>query len=406
MTTRRKFLKDSLSLIGIGATATLIPQILNAAELLDGTKSAATLEALPSKKPLIKRTYRPINYEIPTEYLADVFTPNDAFFVRWHLTNVPEITPDEWRLNVLGGTNAPIQFTLDELKKNFKQIELAAVCQCGGNRRGFSAPHVPGIQWGNGAMGNAKWKGVRLKDVLERAGIPSNAIEVAFNGADLPAFEKTPDFVKSIPIEKAMHPDTLIAFEMNGEPLPHLNGGPARIVVPGWIASYWMKKVTEINLMSDINQSFWMSTAYRTPKGIFSTDNIFPSQEKGKDSAPVTEMLVNSLITNPTEGQTFPVDSEIRIQGIAWDSGNGIKHVEISLDNGISWVKSQLSKNYGRYSFRQWTHQFLANKTGPLTILVKATSNTGISQSSNLIFNPSGYHNNIIQRVNLEVTPS
>lgn len=406
MITRRKFLKDSLSWIGIGATATFMPKLLSAAELSDGTKYAATLEALPQKKPLIKRTYRPINFETPTEYFGDVFTPNDAFFVRWHLTNVPEINPNEWRLNLSGGNKVSASFTLDELKKEFKQIELAAVCQCGGNRRGFSVPHVPGIQWGNGAMGNAKWKGVRLKDVLERVGIPDGTIEVAFNGADLPVLDKTPDFVKSIPIQKALHPDTLIAFEMNGEPLPHLNGGPARIVVPGWIATYWMKKVTEINLISEPNQSFWMSTAYRTPKGMFSTDNIFPTQEKGKDSAPVTEMLVNSLITNLSDGQSVPVESKVQIKGMAWDGGAGIKQVEISLDDGISWVKSQLGRDYGRYSFRQWQYIFSANRTGPLTVLVKATSNAGVTQPFNLVFNPAGYHNNIVQRVNLEVTPT
>jgi len=405
MVTRRKFMKDALSWIGIGATATFMPRLLSAAELSNGTKYAATLEALPQKKPLIKRTYRPINYETPVEYLGNVFTPNDAFFVRWHLTNVPEINPNEWQLKISVNAKEAISFTLDNLKKEFKQVELAAVCQCGGNRRGLSVPHVPGIQWANGAMGNAKWKGVRLKEVLARAGIPDGTIEVAFNGADLPVHDKTPDFIKSLPIDKALHPDTLIAFEMNGEALPHLNGGPARIIVPGWIATYWMKKVTEINLISDPNQSFWMSTAYRTPKGLFSTDGLFPSQEKGKDSAPVTEMLVNSLITNLTDGQSFPVESKIQVQGIAWDAGAGIKQVEISLDGGSSWNRSQLGRDYGHYSFRQWQYSFTVDRTGPLTVLVRATSKAGMTQPFNLVFNPAGYHNNIVQRVNLEVTP-
>ena len=405
MVTRRRFMKYALGSIGIGATATFIPRLLNAAELPDGTKLAASLEALPQKIPLIKRTYRPINYETPVEYLSDVFTPNDAFFVRWHLTNVPEIDPNEWQLKISSSHTETVNFTLSDLKKNFKHVELAAVCQCGGNRRGLSIPHVPGIQWANGAMGNAKWKGVRLKDVLEKVGIPEGTIEVDFNGADLPVHGKTPDFVKSIPIEKALHPDTLIVFEMNGEPLPHLNGGPARIVVPGWIATYWMKKVTEINLISDPNQSFWMSPAYRTPKGLFLTDGLFPSQEKGKDSAPVTEILVNSLITNLSDNQSFLVGSEISVKGIAWDGGAGIKQVEISIDGGVTWSKSRLGKDYGRYSFRQWQFIFPTSRTGPLTVLVKATNMRGITQPSNFVFNPSGYHNNMVQHVNLEVTP-
>ena len=198
-----------------------------------GTVAAARLEALPGKVPLIKLTYRPPNYETPFSYFDTPITPNDAFFVRYHLADIPEVAAAEWRLRVGGAaTESSFELSLDELKRGFEPAEVVAVCQCSGNRRGLSQPHVQGIQWGMGAMGNARWKGARLKDVLSKAGVKKEAIEVAFNGADGPVIEQTPDFAKSIPLWKALEEDALVAYEMNGEPLPHWNGFPARIVVP------------------------------------------------------------------------------------------------------------------------------------------------------------------------------
>ena len=229
METRRTFLKGVFGWIAVGGSAALLPKRLWAEGLAPGTLAAERLERLPGKQPLIKRTYRPINYETPVEYFDSVITPNDRFFVRWHLLNVPEIAPSEWRLRIAGdAATQPYELTMDQLKHDFEQVELTAVCQCSGNRRGLSQPHVPGVQWGKGAMGNARWKGVRLKDILARAGVSANAVEVAFEGADGPIYEKTPDFMKSLPLAKALDENTLIAYEMNGEPLPHLNGGPAR----------------------------------------------------------------------------------------------------------------------------------------------------------------------------------
>lgn len=404
MVTRRRFLKGALGWMAIGSSAALVPRWLQAAELPAGTIAASVMERLPGKRPLIKRTYRPINYETPIEYLNDVITPNNLFFVRWHLGNVPEINNAEWRLRIAGtAASRPYELTLEQLKNEFEQVELTAVCQCGGNRRGLSEPHVPGIQWGNGAMGNAKWKGVRLKDVLDRAGVGGNAIEVAFDGADEPVYEKTPDFVKSLPIAKALDANTLIAFEMNSEPLPHLNGGPARIVVPGWIATYWVKKITGINVVSEPTQSFWMNTAYRTPKGLFPTDGIFTSQEKGKDTVPVTEMVINSLITNTSEGQQFHKGNKVTVRGIAWDAGYGIQKVEVSLDDGKSWQNAELGRDHGRYSFRQWEYAFTTERVGKTVIMARATNMQGMPQPVDLIFNPAGYHNNVVQRVSVEV---
>jgi DMSO/TMAO reductase YedYZ molybdopterin-dependent catalytic subunit len=200
---------------------------------------------------LIKRSWRPPNFETPVSYFEQAFTPNDAFFVRYHLANIPEVSSQEWRLQIGGDAlEKPYELNLEQLRTAFEQVELNALCQCSGNRRGLSDPHVPGVQWGYGAMGNARWKGVRLKDVLARAGIKKEAVEVVFDGADGAVLDKTPDFVKSIPAWKAVDDNTLLAFEMNGTPLPHWNGYPVRLIVPGWTATYWMKQVISIQAVS------------------------------------------------------------------------------------------------------------------------------------------------------------
>jgi sulfite dehydrogenase (cytochrome) subunit A len=204
--------------------------------LPSGVRAEAVLEALPGKKPLIKLTYRPPNYETPVADFRTAVTPNDAFFVRYHLADIPDVDAKTWRLAVGGdGANGRLQLSLDDLKA-MPATEVAAVCQCSGNRRGLVEPHVVGVQWGYGAMGCARFKGVRLKDVLDKVGLKKEAIELVLDGADGPVLDKTPDFVKSIPIAKALE-DGLVAYEMNGEPLPHFNGFPARIIVPGWAAT-------------------------------------------------------------------------------------------------------------------------------------------------------------------------
>jgi len=236
-----------------------------------GVYDTAVLDALPGKQPLIKLAYRPPNYETPVSYFSSPITANDAFFVRYHLADIPEqIDVPSWRLRVGGDAAAnPFELTMVELQSGFEQVEITAVCQCSGNRRGLSDPHVPGVQWGLGAMGNAVWRGVRLKDVLAKAGLRKETVEVVLNGADGPVIDKTPDFVKSIPIWKALDENTIVAFRMNGQPLPHFNGFPARLVVPGWTATYWMKHLVSIEAAAKPFDGFWMKSAYRIPNGKF-----------------------------------------------------------------------------------------------------------------------------------------
>jgi len=296
----------------------------------------------------------------------------------------------------------PFEVTMDELKIGFEQVEIAAVNQCSGNRRGLVQPHVPGIQWGYGAMGNARWRGVRLKEVLNKAGIKKDALEAVFNGTDSGAIAGTPDFVKSLPMWKALDENTLIAFEMNGEPLPHLNGYPARLVVPGLTATYWTKQLSSVDVVSKPFDGFWMKTAYRVPKGAFPMKDRFLSQE-AEVNTPITEILVNSLITNIENGQRFSLGQWIEVQGIAWDGGHGIERVEVSTDEGKSWRLAELGHDAGRFSWRQWNFRFKPDKKGVHSLMVKATNRIGGTQTFQLIQNPAGYHHNLVQKLTIEV---
>jgi DMSO/TMAO reductase YedYZ molybdopterin-dependent catalytic subunit len=368
-----------------------------------GLDGSAVLEALPGKQKLIKLSYRPPNYESPLQYFDTPITPNDRFYVRYHLADIPNVdakTLDAktYKIVVGGeGANAQAEITFDDLKK-FPAYEIVAVNQCSGNRRGLSQPHVPGVQWGYGAMGCARWRGARLKDLLDKVGLKKEAIEIAFNGADGPAFDQTPDFIKSLPVWKAIDESTLVAYEMNGEPLPHFNGYPARLVVPGWTGTYWMKHLIDINVMTRPQGGFWMNPAYRIPVGEFPAVVRFMTQETAT-TAPITEMVVNSLITSHADGAEVKAGT-ITMRGLAWDGGYGIRAVEASTDGGQSWSAATLGDDLGRFAFRPWSFD-LTVRSGKNTVTVNATNKRGETQVAALLFNPAGYHNNVRQSVTL-----
>ena len=369
-----------------------------------GEYDTAVLDALPGKQPLIKLSYRPPNYETPVSFFTAPVTANDAFFVRYHLADIPErIDLRSWRLRVGGDAAAnPFELTMAELQSGFEHVDITAVCQCSGNRRGLSEPHVPGVQWGLGAMGNAVWTGVRLKDVLAKAGLRKETIEIVLNGADGPVIDKTPDFIKSIPIWKALDENTIVAFGMNGQPLPHFNGFPARLVVPGWTATYWMKHLVSIEAATKPFDGFWMKSAYRIPNGKFPIIERFLSQENDANT-PITEIVVNSLTTSPAEGQRFKFGRPIDVSGIAWDGGYGVRLVEVSTDGGKTWHEASLGKDDGRFAFRPWSYRFNPAGAGTYRITAKATNRVGQNQVDTLIFNPAGYHNNVIRPTTISV---
>lgn len=404
---RRKILKGGASVLAVAGGASWLPPLVRAAELSlpSGTVDEQVLEALPGKVPLIKKTYRPPNYETPVSFLNEPYTPNNAFFVRYHLADIPELDSATWKVRIGGlGAERQVELTLADLKNNYPKVELAAVCQCSGNRRGFSDPHVPGVEWGNGAIGNAKWGGVRLKDVLGKIGLKKEAIEVSFHGADGPVLDKTPDFIKSVPVWKAIDENTLIAFEMNGAPLPHWNGFPARIIVPGWTGTYWMKHVVDIQVLTEPLKNFWVNAAYRIPKSLFPIVQRYASQEPlDSPTTPITENMVNSLITNLEDDAQVKAGQAVDVRGIAWDGGYGIAEVVLSVDEGASWTPAKLAADLGRFAWRQWTYTFTPAKAGMATVMVRARNNAGATQVDKLLFNSAGYHNNIVQKLSLQV---
>ena len=407
MLTRRHLITTGAGLVVGGSDLALKSLTAAAASinrpsaLPEGTRSNTILDALPGKKPLLKLSYRPPNYETPIEYFRTAITPTDAFFVRYHHSLIPEVDVKTWKLAVGGeGADGEAAFTLDDLKR-LPTAELVAVNLCSGNRRGLFQPHVPGVEWGYGAMGCARWKGARLKDLLDKVGLKKEAIEIVFDGADSGVTDKTPDFIKSIPTWKAIEETTLIAYEMNGAPLPHLHGFPARLILPGWTGTYWMKHVTSIKAVTKPEAGFWMKAAYRIPLGRFPLVARFTSQETAVNT-PITEIVVNSLITNPVDGANVRM-GPISVGGIAWDGGYGINTVEVSSDGGRTWTAATLGEDLGRFAFRTFSYTLSPKARGKQTVMARATNKIGQTQTSELIHNPAGYHHNVVHSVTFNV---
>ena len=317
------------------------------AALSEGTRAEAVLDALPGKKPLIKLSYRPPNYETPIEYFRTAITPNDAFFVRYHLSNIPEVDPKTWKLAVGGeGAGGQTELNLDDLKK-MPAVEVVAVYQCSGNRRGLFQPHVAGVEWGYGAMGCARWKGARLKDVLDKVGVKKDAIEIVFDGADGPVTRQDARLRQEHPgVEgDGGHHAHRLRDERHSR-CRTSTAFPARIVVPGWTGTYWMKHVTSIKAVTKPESGFWMNSAYRIPLGKFPLVSRFTTQDTAANT-PITEMVVNSLITSPLDGAQVKAGSTVTVEGIAWDGGYGIRTVEVSIDGGKTWNPATLGQDSG-----------------------------------------------------------
>lgn len=350
----------------------------------------------PGKQELLQLTSRPPQLETPMSvFNKGLITPNDEFFVRYHLAGIPlEIDPATFRLEIAGLVNTPLNLTLDDLKK-LGATHLVAVNQCSGNGRGFFEPRVAGGQAGNGLMGNARWTGVPLKTVLERAGLKPGVIQARFDGLDGPVLETTPDFVKSLPIEHANDGTVMLAWSMNGADLPWLNGYPLRLIVPGYYGTYWMKHLNKVTLVDTPVKTFWMDTAYRIP------DNECNCVEPGTTPAktkPIGRFKVRSFITSLADGAQVPAGQATVLRGIAFDGGSGIKTVEVSVDDGHSWQTASLGENLGNYSFRGWHHPVTLGD-GEHKLQVRATANDGGTQPKTPPWNPSGYLRNIIETV-------
>ncbi len=358
-----------------------------------------TLVAYPQKRPLILQTPRPPQLETPFALFDEgVFTPNDAFFVRWHLAGIPEsVDASTHRIAVTGAVQRELSLSRDDLAA-MPTVELNAVNQCSGNSRGFFAPRVPGGQWGNGAMGNARWTGVRLRDILARAGLQPTAKQVQFHGLDEPVLAQTPAFRKSLDLDVARGDDVIVAYLMNGEPMPLLNGYPVRLVVPGWYATYWVKMLSAITVLDHIDDNFWMKTAYRIPD---TPDHSVVPGSTGFATIPINTMDVRSFVTNLTDGATVSAGTST-LRGIAFDGGSGIARVEVSLDSGATWRRAQLETDYGKYSFRRWNLSWNAT-AGSYVVAVRATANNGSTQTMTPIWNSGGYMRDSIETYKVSV---
>lgn len=357
--------------------------------------------AAPGKKPLRLLTDRPYNLETPLHYFMQDITPNDVFFVRWHLPLPPQqVSEDTFRLRVTGNAARPLALSIQDLKTKFEPYKLVAVCACAGNARNFCDPRVPGAQWKNGGMGNAEWTGVRLKDILQMAGTRANTKSVSFNGLDQPVFPNTPDFIKSLELAHAMDGEVMVAYAMNGEPLPYLNGYPLKLVVPGWYATYWVGMLSHISLHAGAVDNYWMDKAYRIPIG--AVDGNENPAKLSRNLVPISRMDVRSLFVHPEPGTVIEKGVACELQGLAMDDGTGITKVELSSDGGTTWQPARLGPDLGRYSWRRWHYTYTPPKEGDVQLLVKATNAAGKTQPVRH-WNRSGYMRNEIESLPLVV---
>jgi sulfite dehydrogenase (cytochrome) subunit A len=370
--------------------------------MLPFTNGTRQMAAYPQKRPLIVMTTRPVQLETPFAIFNEgEFTPNDAFFVRWHLAGMPtDIDASAFRISVHGLVDTPLQLSVDDLK-SYEAVEIAAVCQCAGNSRGFFDPRVAGGQWSNGAMGNALWKGARLKDILAKAGIKDGAVQVRFNGAEVPVVPATPDFLKSLDMDLATSDDVVVAYSMNGADMPVLNGYPVRLIVPGYFATYWVKMLNDIEVLGEPDQNFWMKTAYRIPA------DPCGCQQPGATvkNIPIGRLTVRSFTTSVQDGARVPGGKPLTVKGIAFDGGFGIARVLFSTDGGQHWSQASLGKDYGKYAFRQWQARFTPEAGKQYSIASLAINTIGEAQRlDNPVWNPGGYLRNSVETVRVSAT--
>ena len=350
----------------------------------------------PQKRPMIGLTSRPPQLETPFSVFNEgALTPNDAFFVRYHLSVLPlSVDPDTFSIEIKGKVDKPLKLSLQEIKR-LDAVELVAVNQCSGNSRGFFNPRVAGGQLGNGAMGNARWKGVPLKVILDKVGVQQGARQVTFNGLDGPVSDKTSDFVKALDVDHAGDGEVMLAYAMNGQELPILNGFPLRLVVPGYYGTYWVKHLNEITVIDNVFDGFWMKTAYRIP------DNTCACVEPGtapKATIPINRMNVRSFITNVQDGAKLKARDETLLKGIAFDGGYGIAEVAVSTDGGRMWAQAKLGQDLGKYSFREWQIA-VTLAAGNHALKVRAVNRIGQSQPTEALWNPAGYMRNVVETV-------
>src|SRR4030088_1525549 len=361
-----------------------------------GPSTRMITTAYPQKGRMILQRTSPPWLETPFEVFdKGVFTPNDQHYVSWHWANFPsEIDGGTFRPAVRGHVNQTLSLSLKDILHGLPRVELAAVSQCAGNSRIYMQPRVPGSQWANGSMSNALWTGVRLKDVLDRAGVKPGAVQVRFGGLDEPVIAGAPKFMKSLAIDHARDGEVMVAFGMNGEQLQLLNGFPLKLIVPGWCAVYWIKMLNDIEVLDQPDTNYWTATGYRVPD---TPHNTVKPGETGYKMVPVTRNAPRSFITNIRNGDSVPAGRSASARGIAFGGDCGVARVDLSIDGGKSWQPTQLGKDEGKYGFRRWQAQFTLSAPGRHSLMVRCTNSNGGTQPSAPVWNPAGYLNNTIE---------
>jgi len=351
---------------------------------------------IPGEDGMIVRSARFLDLEMPPEFFNAWVTPVPHFFVRNHMHEPSTLDAEGWRLNISGEVEKSVTLGLSDLQA-MTAHSVTNTLECAGNGRAFQQPHVPGVQWGKGAVGNATFSGPRLRDVLQRANVKSSGKHVMFRGSDeVPG--KVPPFIRSIPIEKALHDDTLIATHMNGAPLTKHHGFPARALVPGWIGAASCKWLSEIKVLDHEFDGNFMKPGYRMPNHPLKPGDPLNVD----DSHVITALNVKSLISTPLDGAIVR-SRKLQVHGAAWAGEAEVVKVEVSTDSGATWQLARLAHQQAKYAWRLWSYHCKPAKAGEYTLMSRATDSQGRVQPVTAEWNPSGYLYNAIDRVKIRV---
>ncbi len=406
---RRSLLKTGMALGALGVVAR--PSLAAADTASNGTvtlpfangvRPTVAAGTFPQKGEMILQRTRPPLLETPWPvFEQNLFTPNALTYVRWHLNDYPtSVDVSKFKLKIFGQVEKPYELTLDELVSSFPPTQIAAVNQCSGNSRGFISPRVPGAQWAHGAMFNAMFTGVTLAKLLARAGVKPGASHVAFRSLETPVapYPAKTHFEKVLPLDKANDGATTIAYEMNGEQMPLLNGFPLRLVVPGWYATYWVKMVSEIEVTNHPGTGFWMTPAYQVPDN--RAGAMVPG-EVGVKMVPISAMVPRSFINSVGK---VPVGKPVALKGFAFGGGSALTTVQISIDGGTTWHPARLGKNWGEYGAREWASSFTPPKAGTYRVMAKASNAAGLEQPMDGRWNPGGFMYNAIEHIDIQAS--
>jgi DMSO/TMAO reductase YedYZ molybdopterin-dependent catalytic subunit len=333
-----------------------------------------------------------LNEEAPLRALAQPVTPTAHFYQRTNFL-IPEMDSADWSLSVDGLVRTPLTLSWNEVR-SMPSRTVAVTLECAGNGRSLLTPLPPGQPWGLGAVSTALFTGVPLRAVLERAGLADSAVEVLFAGADAVGIDgrRTERFERSLPLDKALHPDVLLAWEMNGQPLPPRHGYPLRLVVPGWYGVASVKWLTEIRVLGEPFDGHFQTERY-----------IYIGEPGTPDGTPVTRMRVRALIGEPSEGEQLVIGVATTVRGTAWSGDAPVSRVEVSFDGGETWCEAELGTAPSPYAAAPWSIGWTPSHPGRHLLLARATDATGNVQPLDPAWNKFGYGNNAVHRLEVEV---